>query len=41
MKFECIFAVAMSGEFFHGFGYVNDFDGLEGAFFDAETAAYA
>lgn len=41
MEFEGVFSEAVGGEFFHVFGYVDDFDGLEGALLDAEAAADA
>ena len=41
MKFEGIFAISVRGEFVHIFGYVDDFDGSEWAFFNADTASDA
>lgn len=40
MKFKGIFAKAMSGKFLHVLRNVDDFDRLEGTFFDAETTAH-
>jgi hypothetical protein len=37
MQFEGIFTETMSGKFLHVLGNVDDFDGLEGAFFDTES----
>ena len=40
MEFEGIFSKAMSGQFFNIFGDIDDVDGIEGTFFDTDTASY-
>lgn len=40
MEFKCVFAETMSGQFIHIFGDVDDLDGLEGTFLDADSTTY-